>query len=234
MNNNLVVNPGKQEFVESGGKRFSCRAVRTKVVTEQDRLEDIVKQFIVPAAKPGDIVFISEKMVACTQGRALPVQQIHAGTAARILSHFVTRTPYGIGLAMPETMQCAINEVGLPRILKAAAIGAVGKLFQRKGWFYKIAGDCVAAIDGPCSYTLPPYNQYVVLSPLNPDWTAERISQMLGGNLTLVVDLNDLGGKILGSSDKQADLEALLELLKQNPLGQSDQRTPIGILRPLG
>lgn len=233
MKNNLIVNPGKRELVESRGRKFLCYALRTDVVTERDRLEDIIRRFAASAVQPGDVLFISEKMVACTQGRAYPVKEIQVGPAARFLSRFVTRTPYGIGLAMPQTMQCAINEVGLPRILKAAVVGAVGKLFRQKGWFYRVAGDCVAAIDGPCSYTLPPYNQYVVLAPLNPNQAAERVSKQLGGIQVLIVDANDLGCKILGVSDPGIDCGMFLELLRQNPLGQSSQCTPIGIFRPV-
>ena len=112
-------------------------------------------------------------------------------------------------------------------------MGAVGKLFGKKGWFYRVAGEKVAAIDGPCEYTLPPYNHYVVLAPKDSGETARQISRQLGGITVLIVDANDLGCKILGSSDKGADLEMFLHLLKQNPLGQSDQCTPIGIFRPV-
>ncbi len=233
MRSNFIVNPGKKEIVEGLGKKFICRAVQTSVVTPCDKLEDIIEEFAAPEIQPGDVVFLSEKMVACTEGRAFPVDKIKMGFAARFLSRFVTRTSYGIGLAMPQTMQCAINEVGLPKILLAAAVGAVGKVFHQKGWFYRIAGEHVAAIDGPCSYTLPPYNKYVVLAPLDSEAVAVRISKLLGGNSVLVVDANDIGCKILGKSDKNIDSELFLNLLRQNPLGQSAQCTPIGIFRPI-
>lgn len=232
MKSNLIVNPGKKEIVESGGKKFICRAIRTPVVTTHDNLEDIIRNFVSPAAEPGDVVFLSEKMVACTEGRAYPVDEIKAGAAARFLSRFVTRTPYGIGLAMPQTMQCAIYEAGLPKILAAAAVGAVGKFFHQKGWFYRIAGEKVAAIDGPCSYTLPPYNKYVVLAPADSEGTARQVSKWLGGKPVLIVDANDLGCNILGKSDQGLDSELYLNLLRQNPLGQSTQCTPAGIFRP--
>lgn len=91
----------------------------------------------------------------------------------------------------------------------------------------------MAAIDGPCSCTLPPYNEYVVLSPMNPRRTAREVSGQLGGKTVLVVDVNDLGCKVLGASCKNVDEEMYATLLKQNPLGQSAQRTPVGILRPV-
>ena len=35
-------------------------------------------------------------------------------------------------------MQMAIQEAGLPRILLAAAISAVGKAIGQRGWFYEL------------------------------------------------------------------------------------------------
>ena len=227
------VNPGKSRFVRYKDKKFACYAVETSVVTKEDRLEDIIERFVVPMAETDDVIFISEKMVACTEGRALPVRSVKTGFTAKVLSRFVTKSPYGIGLSMPETMQCALWEAGLPRILLAAFAGMIGKLLGKKGWFYYVAGSRVAAIDGPCSCTLPPYNEYVVLSPMNPRRTAREVSRQLGGKTVLVVDANDLGCKVLGASCKNVDEEMYATLLKQNPLGQSAQRTPVGILRPV-
>lgn len=231
MQNNYGVNPNKSEFVEWNGERYACYAIRTCLVTASDKLEDIIETYVVPVSERGDVIFISEKMVACTEGRAIPVKNIKAGFFARLLSRFVTRSPYGIGLAMPETMQCAIDECGLWKILLASVAGAVGKLFGQKGWFYRVAGDKASAVDGPCSYTIPPYNKYVVKGPSDPDSTAMAVSLQLDGNLVLIIDANDIGCKILGASRKNIDKDMYAELLKQNPLGQSTQCTPVGLLR---
>ena len=108
-------------------------------------------------------MFITEKAVACTQRRAIPMKDIHPRPLAKFLCKFVLKTPYGIGLGIPETMEMALQECGTIRILFAAAVSAVGKLFGIRGWFYKVAGYKARSIDGPCDYTLPPYNEYVVL-----------------------------------------------------------------------
>ena len=42
---------------------------------------------------------------------------------------------------------------------------------------------------------------------------------------------NDLGGKILGASDKSMNRDNLAALLRDNPLGQGHQSTPMGIIR---
>jgi len=50
----------------------------------------------------------------------------------------------------------------------------------------------------------------------------------------LVIDINDLGGNILGcSKDLAGKEELILKILKDNPAGQSNQQTPIIILRQL-
>ncbi len=178
----------------------------------------------------GDILFITEKAVACTQKRAIPIDQIHPRPLARFLSRFVLRTPYGIGLAMPETMEMALRECGTIRILFAAAISAVGKLFGIRGWFYNIAGYKARSIDGPCDFTLPPYNHYVVLGPDKPDEAAADISKKVGVPVA-ITDINDLEGQILGTSDRSMDRDLLCKILKDNPLGQCSEQTPMGIIR---
>ena len=223
------VNEGKREFVAYGGVHYACYAIKTSVVTEKDALADIVAQYAQPALERDDVLFISEKMVACTQGRAIPIQQIVPGVWARLLSRFVTRSPYGIGLSMPETMQCAIDECGLLRILLAAFAGMIGRLFGQKGWFYQVAGPDAASVDGPCPNTLPPYNQYAVLGPRHPNGVARAVSRQVGGNLVLIVDANDLGCNVLGASRKGIDQERYRTLLAQNPLGQSAECTPMGL-----
>lgn len=228
------VNPGKREFVAYGGAYYACYAIKTSVVTERDTLADIVARYAQPVLERDDVLFISEKMVACTQGRAIPIRDIVPGVWARLLSRFVTRSPYGIGLSMPETMQCAIDECGLLRILLAAAAGLAGKLLGRRGWFYRVAGQDAASVDGPCPNTLPPYNQYAVLGPRHPNGVARAVSKRLGGLLVLIIDANDLGCTLLGASRRGIDRERYLALLAQNPLGQGDECTPMGLLRPIG
>lgn len=229
----LNVNNGKREVVKSDGGNYYCYAIKTKVVTRDDMLTDIIEDYAKPVLEEDDIFFLSEKMVACTQGRAVPLSSIKPNMLARFLSSFVTKSEAGIGLAMPETMQCAIDECGTARILLAAAIGMLGKVFNKKGWFYTVAGYRAACIDGPCHNTIPPYNKCVVLAPLEPDKTAAGISEILEGRAVLIVDVNDYGVRILGCSDHVLNRSRILDLLRQNPLGQGCESTPMGILRPV-
>ena len=231
MGDGLKVNHGKKKLVQWGEEYYQCYAIKTKVVSPHDRLADIIKTYAEPVIEEGDILFVSEKMVACAQGRAIPLHTIKPSFLARFLSRFVTRSSAGIGLSMPETMQCALDECGAFRILLAAAVGMAGKLLGKKGWFYRIAGYRATCIDGPCAHTIPPYNQHVVLAPLMPDSVALSMSLQLGGNTVLIIDANDIGVEILGHSHPIA-VSKVRCLLKQNPLGQSKESTPMGILRP--
>ena len=116
--------------------------------------------------------FISEKIVAITQGRSYFIWDIKVSRPARILSRYVTRTPAGIGLGSPFTMQLAIEEAGLPRVLYASAGGAIGKLIGKRGLFYELVGGDIRAIDGPTEYSVYPANVSAKLAPKDPDAVA--------------------------------------------------------------
>lgn len=228
--NELTHNEGKNELIEVDGISYSRHPIKTHVVTDKDNINEVCQTYAAPAMQEGDILFISEKCVACTQRRAIYMKDIHPRRLAVLLSHFVMKTPHGIGLGIPETMEMALRECGTIRILFAAFIGAIGKLLGKHGWFYIIAGPKASSIDGPCPNTIPPYNECVVLGPLNPNETAADIANYIG-HPVLIVDINDLGGNILGASDPSIDRNLYARILKDNPLGQSHECTPMGIIR---
>ncbi|MDD2481176.1 MAG: coenzyme F420-0:L-glutamate ligase [Lutispora sp.] len=220
----------KQPVIEYNNKKYLRIPVKTHVIMKEDNIIDVVKKYTHEILKEEDIVFISEKSVAITQGRAFPMSEIKPRPLAKFLSKHVTKTKAGIGLGIPETMEMALRECGVIRILFAAVIGFLGKLVGRKGDFYRIAGYKASSIDGPTLNTLPPYNRYVVLGPENPDKIARQISEDIKAEVA-IVDLNDLGGSILGTSKNTMDRKGLLGILKDNPLGQCSEQTPIGIIR---
>ncbi len=222
----------KKAEIKVKDKKYLRIPVKTHVITKGENIVEIVKKYALKSLKEGDIVFISEKAVAVTQGRAYPVKEIKPRPLAVFLSHYVTKTPSGIGLGIPETMEMALRECGVVRIMIAAAVSFLTKLVGRKGDFYRVAGYKASSIDGPTPNTLPPYNTYVVLGPEKPDKVSKEISIGVK-NPSIIVDLNDLGGKILGRSDKTMDKNWLLSVLRDNPLGQSTEQTPIGIIREI-
>lgn len=227
---NYSANPGKDLVRTINGIDYLRIPIKTHLITKDDDMADVVRKYPKDQMRAGDILFISEKAVACTQSRAIPMEDIHPRKLAVTLSRHVTKTPVGIGLGIPETMEMALRECGTPRILFAAFCSIIGKLFGKRGWFYIVAGPKARGIDGPCDCTIPPYDNYVVLIPDDPMGTAKRLAQALGYPVA-IVDINDLGANILGFSEKQPSLEWLAEALGDNPLGQSRECTPMGILR---
>ncbi len=114
-------NAGKALTVELNGEKVSRIPIRTHVVMPGDDLDAFVRQYAEGVVEPGDLLFVTEKIVAITQGRSYLVEDIKPRRLALFLSKFVVRTPYGIGLGMPETMEMALRECGTLRILFAAA-----------------------------------------------------------------------------------------------------------------
>jgi len=142
---------------------------------------------------------------------------------------YVTRPGYGIGLGTAETMQLAIGEVGAPRILLAAAVSAITKPLGVHGLFYRLAGRQAAAIDGPTSYTIAPYNQAATLGPRDPKGAARMISEAIGLPVA-VIDANDAGCNALGLT-RGLDRRFVERLFADNPLGQAGEQTPICVVR---
>jgi len=228
----LQPNKGKNLIIEIAGKKFARYPVKTKLITPEDKdISLIAEDYAKKHLESEDIVFISEKAVAVTQGRSYPIKEIKASKLAKFLSRFVIKTPFGIGLGSSETMQLAIEEVGIIRIALAAFIGALGKIFGIKGLFYIIAGNGARAIDGAVPYAIPPYNTYVSKGPVNPNEVAKNVAEKLKVGVA-IVDANDFGVNILGATPG-VDKKLIAKTLKDNPLGQTDECTPIGILREI-
>lgn len=247
-------NEGQQlDLVTSLGEDVRRYPVRTELFSRDDDLDARVLEHIdgffagLPSAGPDHEAatrgpwwfFLSEKVVAITQGRSYFVWDIKVGRPARVLSRYVTRTPAGIGLGSPFTMQLAIQEAGLPRVLYASAGGAIGKVIGRKGLFYELVGNQVNAIDGPTEYSAYPSNVSAKLAPKDPDAVAARLSAAIrervpepwrstfGG--TVIMDANDIGRNVLGS-DVPGDWTRFEEMFADNPLGQGSQQTPMAMV----
>jgi len=227
-----IPNEGKPLVRDVAGAAFQRIPIRTHVVMAGEDIVEVVTRYARDVVRPGDILFVSEKIVAISQGRAFPVDSIDARPLAHTLSRYVTKTSHGIGLGMPETMEMALRECGAPRILFAAAVAAVTKAVGRKGDFYRIAGPRARGIDGPTHNTIPPYNTQVVLVPLRSRKVARELQTGLGGGIEVaIVDINDFGGNVLGSTLSSAGEKQLVGILADNPLGQNHESTPLGVVR---
>jgi F420-0:gamma-glutamyl ligase-like protein len=228
----LKPNKNKKLVITVGNKQYIRLPIKTSLVTKRNNIVRLCEKQAKDYLKPGDILFVSEKIVAISQGRAYRIKDINPSRMAMLLQTYVTKSPYGIGLGSPWTMQLAIDEIGLPRILFASTIAAVTKAFGVKGAFYIVAGKKAKAIDGPCNFTIAPYNKYASLSPANPSKVAKEIKQALGYDV-VIVDANDLGVDILGRSSRRVDTKLCKEAFRDNPIGQGHEQTPLCILRPV-
>lgn len=234
-------NPRRHLFQTVKGGAIYLRApLKARLIKAGDDLEGALRESLTElppsvTLRPGDVLALSEKAVSISQNRSFPIDQIRPRQLARFLSGFVRRTPVGIGLGMPETMELAIREVGAPRILLSGFAAALTRPFGVKGTFYRVAGRQVAAIDGPTPHTLPPYNTHAKLAPAEPDRVAAELAVSLGAVAggpvgVAIIDANDIGVQVLGASET-ADTELLISLLADNPLGQASQQTPFALIR---
>ena len=222
-------NEDRALIVSLHGDVYARHPVRTHLVTDADDAAAVVARYASPLGSDVALLAVSERMVAITQGRSYPMVDIHPGRLARFLVRFVTRPGYGIGLGTAETLQLAIDEVGAPRLLLAAAVSGITKPFGVHGLFYRVAGPQAAAIDGPTSYTIPPYNQAATLGPRDPDGEARRMAAAIGVPVA-IIDANDAGCNPLGASPG-VDRRFVARLFADNPLGQAREQTPICVVR---
>lgn len=226
----LQPNNGKNLSILVDGILWDRFPVKTHVITDKDKINEVVKQHAGAHLQAGDWLFISERIVAISQGRAFPIKDIKPSKLANWLVKFVHKSPYGIGLGSPWTMELAIREAGILRIIFAAIFSAITKPFGLKGVFYHVVGKNINAIDGPCSYTLPPFNEYAKLGPKNPHKVARELASQFNCPV-VIIDANDLGVNILGQSDKTINFKFCQAVFKDNPLGQSSEQTPMCIVR---
>ena len=219
----------KTKNIVIGSDCYERIPLRTHVITPGESMPEIVQRYASPHLYAGDSIVISERIVAISQGRSFPIQDIHPGWWARHLYPFVHNHPGGIGLRDPHTMQLAIQEAGVARILLAGVASAVTKPFGIKGVFYHVAGHGINAIDGPCDYTLPPGNTSAKLGPKDPERVSREIADVVGYPVA-IIDANDYGVNVLGASDG-VDKRLIHDAFLDNPMGQTDEQTPITILR---
>ncbi len=206
--------------------------VATKILSSEDNMADIIRQYALPLLKEGDILTLSESPLAITQGRAIPVDQIKPSRLARFLSNHVMRVPYGTGLGSPASMQCAIDECGAFRIAFAAVVGGFTKALGRSGDFYRLAGKQAALIDAAETSPVEPYTHTVIKGPLHPEKVAQELSDEFGYPIA-VMDINDIGGCWMIGASKGVSKHFLEQVMKDNPQGQDDELTPLCIVRKL-
>lgn len=226
-------NEGKQLVMQTPDYgRVARYPIKTHVVMSNEDMFALMDRYVAGRVKSGDYVFISEKVIAICQGRAYDIDDLKPRQLAKFLCRFVYQSPYGIGLGSPWTMELAIRDVGIVKILFAALCSALTKPFGMRGVFYKIAGVKARAIDGPCDCTIPPYNHFAKMAPAAPNQVAEALSKHIGCGV-VIIDANDLNIEVLGKSSRAISNNFCRQAFCDNPLGQSAQSTPIAVVRRL-
>lgn len=202
--------------------------IRTHLLTHLDDPVSIVKRYVLPHAQPGDIVSIGETPIALMQGRFRHPQDVRPGWLAKRLCYYFMPTS---SLATACGMQTLVDIVGPWRVLSAFLVGAIAKqLLGKPGVFYQLAGEQARLIDDVTG-TLPPYDQFIVLGPDQPQQVVDRIRQETG-LAAAIVDVNDLRAvKVLAAT---ADIRpgVLEQALISNPAGNADEQTPVVLIRP--
>lgn len=226
---NSQPNQNKNLTIEVGDEKYNRYPIKTHLITNKDDIIDVVDQYVAKYAKNYDYLFISERVVAISQGRAYPISEIKPTAFAKFLTRFVYKSPYGIGLKSPFTMQLAIKEAGILRIILACLATTITKPLGMRGVFYQVVGNNINAIDGPCDYTMPPFNKYAKLAPKNPNLVAKKIAEKFEIE-TVIIDANDLGVNILGKSNQNQSNEFYEKIFKDNPLGQTNESTPLCLI----
>ena len=207
--------------------------VRTHALSPEDEIGDVIERYAARYLKPGDIVVLAESPVAITQGRAIPVKTMKPRLSARILWRFVRKVPYGVGLRDPYSMEAAICECGVLRIWFAAILGGFLRLMGRRGDFYRIAGVQARMIDAVGTSPVKPYDEYVLKGPADPEGVVRNLKRRFGVEFA-IMDINDIGGSWVVAATSRINTKALEDLMRDNPMGQGTQLTPLTIVRARG
>jgi len=200
--------------------------VRTALVRPGDDLVAMVEQAVAGIARHGDVVAISESAVAIAQGEFIAAEYVRPSRLAYALAR---RAGALATMNQPESVQLVIDRVGTWRVLGATLAHLIGRVAGKRGEFYRAMGDAVAAFDGYTG-TMPPYERAIVFAPNDPQGFARSYSERTG-IACAVVDANDLeSAKVLGAS-ADVNSQTVAAALLDNPHGNSDEQTPVVVLK---
>ena len=217
----------KKELIEIPLKLgYKAIAVKTDLLGSFDNPIETVMDYCKNVTREKDILTIGETPLAIMQGRYVAPQNLEYNIFSKILCYFFHPTS---SLATACGMQLLIDKIGVTRITFSLILGFLFKCIGIKGVFYRLTGFESSLIDD-ISGTVVPYDKSIVMGPINTKLFCSKLSKQLEVEVA-VVDVNDLGGvKILASSNNSIN-NILKEILKVNPAGNSDEKTPIVLIR---
>lgn len=221
----------KQENIQVDQKTYKRIPVKTHLISIKEPLDKIFENDVKPQIKPGDFIAISEKVVTISQGRVVHISVVKPTMLAKLLVKGVKKYENDIGYSLPSKMQVAIWQAGYFRTLFAAIIGTLSRLIGRHGDFYRLAGNRISEIDGFNPHAMPPFDEFAMIGPSEPDKYCQWVEDTFGIP-TIVIDGNNINVEVLGMSKNVpvSKDQARLALI-DNPMGQDDEMTPIMIVR---
>lgn len=229
----FLSNKGKKVEIKVGRKIFKRHVIKTHFVQIGESYIDVIKQYVEPIYQEGDIVSISEKIIALCQKRIVKRENIKISFMAKWLSKFASHPDTGVGVGETIKMQYAIDKVGWFKCLYAAIVSAITKLFGKTGSFYEIVGQEVSGLDGFYDHVWKEYGDIGIEIPDNSTGVCDEIYEQLKIKC-MIVDANDLGQTILGyATSIKYPLNQLLGMIKDNPAGQGREQTPIVLIREI-
>ena len=216
------------------GRQYDRYAIQTHFVEVGEDQAELVRRYVLPLAKPGDMLSFGAKVMAMCTKNVRTREEVKPGFWANLLWRFAGINTTGVGMHEPYKMQLVIDICGLPRVLLAAFCSAVTKPFGMHGVFYKVCGKGVGGIDGfyfRSSFDI--YKEMALINPDNPDELCDDLAKKTGIPVVLM-DANDLQRDQLGKS-KNFPLtdEEIQDAMRDNPSGQGDELTPLILIRPV-
>ncbi len=220
---------------EVDGTSYLRIPLRSRLVKPGDDLFSLLDEQVAPHIRPGDYLFVSEKIVCITQNRIVKTADVKTGMLARFLASKVRNyagTPQfrGLGHGTAPAMQLLIDEAGYPRVMLAALVSAITRPFGVKGAFYYLVGRQAKSIDCPMSWTIDEYQDMAKLAPRDPSGVARALKARYGVE-TVIVDANYRGAISLGKTDPRITEKFIYKLLRDNPAGQDSEMTPFMLIR---
>lgn len=224
-------NEHKNVEIQVGDSVYLRHAIQTHYVQIGEDYIKIIEQYVKDLYQEGDIVSISEKIIGLCQKRVVYKKDVKVGFLAKFLSKFAMKTDAGIGVDSPYKMQFAINQCGRLKVLYAAIMGGIGKIFRKRGVFYRIVGQEISGLDGFYGKVFEDYAEFGIRIPENSTGVCNEIYEKTGVK-AMIVDANDINVEILGRCDA-IDMtdDELKALIKDNPAGQSKELTPLILIR---
>ncbi len=242
-------NPGRELVTSDGG--WARYPLRTELIDAEtdllglavDRCADFFAAMPTADAELlGDqpwFLYLGATAVSVSQGRTVPVWQVRPSWVAGLLH----RLGAGPGRGWhPAATQLAVEDMGVPRLLGATLVGAVGRLLRRRDWFDLVAGPAAMGVGGPRIDGTYPASVCARLSPLRPSVLAWEISAAVRLSLpravadrfggTVIVAVDGSRRLVLGHDTRRRATQLVTAVL-DNPLGHGREQTPLAIVADL-